>query len=79
MNHQSEIPASRDALLEAFAAELAVAAYRVALPTTNQAAWLDLQLDLWKVLADKVKTWGRELCGTPTAGDAGRAQQRRVT
>jgi hypothetical protein len=70
--------AHRDAMLEAFAAELTLAAYRVALRTTKQGAWLDLQLDLWRVLADKVKTWGSELSGTPTAGDAGAVQRGRV-
>ena len=51
----------RDALLETFAAELAVAAYRVALRTRTQGTWLDLELDIWRALADTVKTWGREL------------------
>jgi hypothetical protein len=61
MNEKPETPVNRDALLETFAAELTVAAYRVALRTTRQDAWLDLQLDLWRALADTVKTWGREL------------------
>ena len=52
---------NRDALLEAFAAELTVAAYRVALRATRQGAWLDLQLDLWRAMADMVKTWEKEL------------------
>ena len=36
------------------------AAYRVALRTRTGGTWLDLELDLWKALADTVKTWGRE-------------------
>jgi len=51
----------RDALLETFAAELTLAAYRVALRTWTRGTWLDLELDLWRALADTVKTWGREL------------------
>jgi hypothetical protein len=52
---------TRDALLETFPAELARAAYCVALPTSTPGTWLDLELDLWKVLADKVKTWGEDI------------------
>jgi hypothetical protein len=49
---------NRDALLETFAAELTLAAYHVALRTRTQGTWLDLELDLWRALADTVKTWG---------------------
>jgi hypothetical protein len=49
-----------DALLETFAAELALAAYRVALRARTQGTWLDLELALWSALAEKVKTWGQE-------------------
>jgi hypothetical protein len=49
-----------DALLEAFAAELTLAAYYVALRTREQGTWLDLELGLWRALADKVKTWAQE-------------------
>jgi hypothetical protein len=66
MNRDSRTPVNRDALLDTFAAELTFAAYRVALRTGRQGTWLDLQLDLWRALADTVKTWGREL---PIAGD----------
>ncbi len=79
MNEKPETAVNRDALLESFAAELTVAAYRVALRTTKQGAWLDLQLDLWRALADTVKTWERELSGTPIARDAGTVQRRRIT
>ena len=57
----SETPVNRDALLEGFAAELTLAAYRVALQTGTRGTWLDLQLDLWRTLADTLKTWEREL------------------
>jgi hypothetical protein len=52
---------NRDALLETFAAELTFAAYCVALRTRTRGTWLDLELDLWRALADTVKTWEREL------------------
>jgi hypothetical protein len=55
-----ETPVNRDALLEAFAAELALAAYGVALRTKTQGTWLDLELDLWRALANEVKTWGQQ-------------------
>ena len=55
-----ETPVNRDILLENFAAELTVAAYRVALRARTQGTWLDLELDLWRALADTVETWGRE-------------------
>jgi hypothetical protein len=60
MNRDSQTPVNRDAVLETFAAELALAAYRVALRTRTQGTWLDLELDLWRELADTAKTWDRE-------------------
>jgi hypothetical protein len=50
----------RDSLLENFAAELTLVAYRVALRHGTAGTWVDLELDLWRALADTVKTWGRE-------------------
>jgi hypothetical protein len=61
MNGDFQTPGNRDALLETLAAELTIAAYRVALRTRTQGSWLDLEMDLWRALADAVKTWGREL------------------
>jgi hypothetical protein len=60
MNEDLKTPVNRDVPLETFAAEVTLAAYRVALPTKTQGTWLDLELDLWKELADTVKTWERE-------------------
>ena len=51
---------NEDAVLENFAAELTLVAYRVALRHGTGGTWVDLELDLWKALADTVKTWGRE-------------------
>ena len=60
MNENFKTPVDRDTLPEGFAAELTLAAYRVALETRTRGTWLDLELDLWRALADTVKTWGRE-------------------
>ena len=60
MNGDSKAPVNRDALLESFAAELTLAAYRVALRNRTQGTWLDLELGLWTALADTVKAWERE-------------------
>jgi hypothetical protein len=60
MNEALRTPVDRDALLETLAAELALAAHRVALRTRPQGSWLDMELDLWRALAETVKTWGRE-------------------
>ena len=60
MNEDSKTPVNRDDLFETFAAEVTLAAYCVVLRTKTQGTWLDLELDLWRALADTVKTWGRE-------------------
>ena len=57
-----EGPVNRDALLETFAAELTRTAYRVALRSRTQGTWLDLELALWRALAEKVKAWGQDKC-----------------
>ena len=61
MNGDLRTPGNRDSLLETFAAELTLAAYRVALRNRTEGTWLDLELDPWKAVADTVKTWEREL------------------
>jgi hypothetical protein len=60
MNDNARATADWDALLDNFAAELTRAAYHVALRHGVTGTWLDLQLDLWRALADTVKQWGRE-------------------
>jgi hypothetical protein len=50
---------NRDSRLEIFAAELTFAAYGVALRHGAAGTWVDLELDLWKALADTVKKWGK--------------------
>ena len=44
--------------LEALAAELTAAAYPVALRHAPGDRWLDLQLELWRVLSETVRRWG---------------------
>ena len=60
--------ADSDHLLHAFAAELTVAAYSTALRHGVADNWLDLELDLWRVLTAAVKKWGQDF---PRAGIPG--------
>jgi hypothetical protein len=57
MNRNVKTRANRDAPLETLAAELTLAAYHVALRTRTEGTWLDLELDLWRALADTTRTW----------------------
>jgi hypothetical protein len=59
MNEHPLASDDRDALLDDFTAELARVAYRVALRHGTAGVWVDLELDLWRALADTVKTWGQ--------------------
>jgi carbon storage regulator len=47
--------------LEIFAAELADAAYAIALRARTENSWINLELSLWKALARTVKLWATEL------------------
>ena len=58
MNADNMTPCDWDTLLVNFAAELANDAYRVALQHGMAGSWVDLELDLWKVLAERVQEWG---------------------
>jgi hypothetical protein len=60
MHDDTRATADRGALLDNFAAELTRAAYHVALRHAPAGTWLDLELDLWRALADTVNQWGRE-------------------
>jgi hypothetical protein len=51
---------NRDTSLDAFAAELALAAYSVALHTRAHGTWLDLELSIWRTLADKLTTRSKQ-------------------
>jgi hypothetical protein len=48
-------PGSQEIRIDALAAELAADAYRVALRTRGGENWLDLELDLWRTMAAKLK------------------------
>ena len=58
---------NRDTLLENFAAELTNAAYPIALRHGMRGSWIDLELGLWRVLAETVKRWGQE---SPSGSEA---------
>jgi hypothetical protein len=50
-----------DQALEAFAAELAHAAYAIALRHGQGDSWINLELELWQVLTDTARKWRQEL------------------
>ncbi len=54
MTREPKAPPSRNVLPESLAAELAAAAYCVALRTQSEGTWLDLELNLWRALAERV-------------------------
>jgi hypothetical protein len=56
---------SRDTFLENFGAELTEAVYPVLLRHGAVDSWLDLELELWKVLKETVKKWDQDW---PSAG-----------
>ena len=56
---------SRDTILENFGAKLTEAAYPVMLRHGAIDNWLDLELELWKVLKETVKKWDQQW---PSAG-----------
>jgi hypothetical protein len=60
----------RNAVLETLAAEFTFAAYRVALRTSAEGTWLDLELDLWRALADTVNTREEGIVKVAITGDS---------
>ena len=77
MTQDFQTAVDRDALHETLAAELALAAYRIALRTRTEGTWLDLELELWRALADTAKTWGEGIALVPIDGDAACTVQRK--
>jgi hypothetical protein len=69
MNREILTPVHLDGLLETLAAELTLAACRVALRTRTASTWLDLELDLWRTLADTARTWGAGIGSMPLDKD----------
>jgi hypothetical protein len=58
MNDHRAVVADTHQSSEALAAELTAAAYPVALRHAGGDKWLDLQLELWRVLTETVHKWG---------------------
>jgi hypothetical protein len=58
MNDHRTIVADTEQTLAVLAAELTAAAYPVALRHAVGDRWLDLQIELWRVLSETVKKWG---------------------
>jgi hypothetical protein len=65
MNDDRTVVAEMDRMLETLAAELTAAVYPIALRHGVRGKWLDLELDLWRVLKETVKNWERK---SPRAG-----------
>jgi hypothetical protein len=63
-NHRA--PCNRDPQLENIAAELTSAVYPLVLRHGLRGSWLDLQLGLWRALAETVKKVGRETSLPPS-------------
>ena len=63
MNGNNGTIGEQQTLLEDFTADLTEAAYSAALRHGVGGSWVDLELDLWHVLADTVRKWKRELPG----------------
>ena len=57
MKVYEESAAERNAMAESLAAELTGAVYRIALRHGTKAAWVDLELDLWRALTEAIKQW----------------------
>lgn len=50
-------PTTRSLSAEEFVANLTAAVYAIALRHAAGAPWLDLELDLWRVVAQAVQKW----------------------
>jgi hypothetical protein len=64
MNDHRAVVAGAEQPLEALAAELTAAAYPIVLRHAVGDKWLDLQLELWRVLTETVKRLGGD-CHEP--------------
>jgi hypothetical protein len=65
MNTTNSAIGYRTTFLENFGAELTEAAYPIMMRHGAVDNWLDLELELWKVLKETVKKWDQEW---PSAG-----------
>ncbi len=51
-------PMEKTTLLDAYLSGPGILRDRVALQSSGEGIWLDLELDLWRALATKVRAWG---------------------
>jgi hypothetical protein len=65
MDSNDSASADRDTILDNFGAELTEAAYPVMLRYGAVDSWLELELELWKIMREIVKKWDQEW---PSAG-----------
>jgi hypothetical protein len=65
MSDNNGADSNRDILLENFAAVLALDAYFIALRQGMAGSWINVELGLWRELAQTIKKWARKL---PPAG-----------
>jgi len=63
MNRIESTPRSSNLSRDAFAAELAHAAYEIALRHKTSDSWLDLELELWKAMGETVGQYERRRSG----------------
>jgi hypothetical protein len=69
MSDNQCIARDRDARLENFAAELTRAAYPLVLRRGPKDAWLQLELALWRALAETIRKWARKGLPGPSSGE----------
>jgi hypothetical protein len=60
MNDILDTVKDQDVRLEDFSAELTHAVHLLVLQRGRKDSWLDLELDIWRVVSEAVKKWGRE-------------------
>jgi len=67
MNGSNRTIRDREIFVENFAAELTEAAYTAALRHGVAGSWVDLELDLWHVLADTIRKQEARTARVPVA------------
>src|ERR1043165_7302270 len=60
MSDNSRIACDLNGQVENFVAELTHAVHLLVLQRGRKDSWLDLELELWRVVSDAVKKWERE-------------------
>lgn len=72
ITNQNTTHGKRDELLDMLAAELTDAAYPVALRYRNSGSSLDLELDIWRAVTERVRSRGQELLAATTPRPSGK-------